>query len=55
MMNGPMFGLGSDFIGIEYGERAVNISPTDIDGFIEAVQHGRERTRAGKRASAVPA
>ena len=42
MMNGPMFGLGSDFIGIEYGERAVNISPTDIDGFIEAVQHARK-------------
>ena len=40
MSNGPMFGLGSDFIGIEYGERAVNISPKDVDGFIQAVRQG---------------
>jgi len=41
MRNGPMLGLGSDFIGIEYGEnKAVNVSPRDADGFIEAVKRG---------------
>lgn len=41
---GPMLGLGSDFIGIEYGEnKSVNVSPRDTDGFIEAVKQGTER------------
>jgi len=48
MRNGPMFGLGSDFIGIEYGERAVNISPRDIDGFIGAVSQDTGRPQSGK-------
>ena len=43
MRNGPTLGLGSDFIGIEYGEQAVNISPKDADGFVEAVWQGTER------------
>lgn len=54
MTNGPTFGLGSDFIGIEYGERAVNVSPRDVDGFIKAVWQGRERLRPGDWASPVP-
>lgn len=40
MRRGPMFGLGSDFIGIEYGKQAVNVSPKDADGFIEAIRQG---------------
>ena len=40
MRHGPMFGLGSDFIGIEYGEQGVNVSPKDADGFIEAIRQG---------------
>lgn len=43
MRNGPMFGLGSDFIDIEYGEQAVNVSPRDADGFIQAVRQRTER------------
>ena len=53
MNNGPMFGLGSDFIGVEYGGRAVNISPKDVDGFIEAVRPGSHQPRF-KRAPPVP-
>lgn len=48
MSNGPTCGLGSDFIGIEYGERAVNVSPKDVDGFIKAVRQGREQLRPGE-------
>ena len=45
MRYGPMWGLGSDFLGIEYGEsNAVNVSPQDVDGFIEAVQHGTQQS-----------
>ncbi|MDE0192672.1 MAG: PH domain-containing protein [Gammaproteobacteria bacterium] len=41
---GPMLGLGSDFIGIEYGEnKSVNVSPTDREGFVEAVKQGTRR------------
>lgn len=40
---GAMLGFGSDFIGIEYGEKTVNVSPKDADGFVEAV---RERMEA---------
>ena len=41
---GPMLGLGSDFIGIEYGEnKSVNVSPGDVDGFVEAVKRGTIR------------
>ena len=43
MRNGPTLGLGSDFIGIEYGEQAVNVSPKDADGFIEAVWQATAR------------
>ena len=35
-----MFGLGSDFIGIEYGEKAVNVSPKDVEGFVDAIRAG---------------
>ena len=49
MRNGPTLGLGSDFIGIEYGEQAANVSPKDADGFIEAVWQGTERP--GRRLS----
>ena len=54
MSSGPTCGLGSDFIGIEYGERAVNVSPKDVDGFIEAVWRRGERSRPGERASPMP-
>ena len=38
-LEGPVMGLGPWFIGIEYGDGAtVNVSPKDIDGFIEAVR-----------------
>ena len=41
MRRGPMAGLGSDFIGIEYGEnKAVNVSPKDAAGFVQAIKHG---------------
>ncbi len=41
MWNGPILGLGPDFIGIEYGEnKAANVSPRDADGLIEAVKQG---------------
>lgn len=41
---GPVLGLGSDFLGIEYGaNKAVNVSPRDVDGFVEAVKRGTER------------
>ena len=44
MQTGPMLGLGSDFIGIEYGEnKTVNVSPRDADGFVEAVKHAAGR------------
>ena len=46
MLKGPMFGLGSDFISIEYGERAVNISPKDADDFIKAILEATERPRS---------
>ena len=46
MSNGPLSGLGSDFIGIEYGERAINVTPKDVDGFIEAVRPRGERRRS---------
>ena len=49
LSNGPMFGLGSDFIGVEYGERAVNISPNNIDGFIEAVWPATDQPRSPRR------
>ena len=49
MGDGPTFGLGSDFIGIEYGERAVNVSPKDVDGFIDAVCQ-RAKVRPEERA-----
>ena len=42
MLKGPTLGLGSDFIGIEYGEQAVNVSPKDAAGFIEAVSKAKE-------------
>ena len=46
MGNGWMLGLGSDFISIEFGQRrAVNVSPRNPDGFIEAVRQGTERPR----------
>lgn len=35
---GVTFGFGPDFIGIEYGANAVNVSPRDADDFIRAVQ-----------------
>ena len=47
MSNGPTFGLGSEFIGIEYGERAVNVSPKDVDGFIKALSQGSDQPRFG--------
>ena len=48
---GPLFGLGSDFIGIEYGEKAVNVSPKDADGFVDTVCAGTElRIGTGRRA-----
>ena len=39
---GAMLGFGSDFIGIEYGEKTVNVSPKDADGFVEAVRERME-------------
>lgn len=53
MRNGPTYGLGSEFIGIEYRERAVNVSPKDVDGFIEAVWPGADQPRF-KRAPPLP-
>ena len=35
---GVTLGLGTDFIGIEYGANALNVSPRDADDFIEAVR-----------------
>lgn len=35
---GVMFGFGPDFIGIEYGANAINVSPRDADGFIRALE-----------------
>ena len=35
---GITLGLGTDFIGIEYGANALNVSPREADGFIEAVR-----------------
>ena len=46
---GLAFGLGPDFVGIEYGERVVNVSPKDVDGFVEALWQGAEE--AGGRLS----
>ena len=47
MVDGWMLGLGSDFISIEFGQRpAVNVSPRNPDGFIEAVTQGSERPRS---------
>ncbi len=41
LYKGPLLGLGSDFIGIEYGDgKAVNVSPKDVDGFIDAIRAG---------------
>ena len=54
MSNGPTYGLGSEFIGIEYGERAVNVSPKDVDGFIKALSQGSDQPRFGKRAPPLP-
>ena len=58
MRHGPMFGLGSDFIGIEYGGKAINVSPKDADGFVEVLcgttglRPGQARThRAGNAAA----
>ena len=42
MLNGPTLGLGSDFIGIEYGKQAANVSRKDADGFVEAVSKAKE-------------
>ena len=44
------FGLGSDFVGIQHGERAVNVSPRDVDGFVEALRSGTD-IPAGEAAS----
>ena len=49
LRKGPAFGLGPDFVGIEYGERVVNVSPRDVDGFVEALWEGAEE--AGGRLS----
>ena len=35
---GVTFGFGSDFVGIEYGANAINVSPRDADDFISALQ-----------------
>ena len=35
---GETFGFGPDYIGIEYGANAINVSPRDVDGFIHALQ-----------------
>lgn len=35
---GLTYGLGFDFIGIEYGANALNVSPRDTDDFIETLQ-----------------
>ncbi len=37
---GETLGFGSDFVGIEYGDRVVNVSPRDIDGFVAALAEG---------------
>ena len=37
---GMWFGLGTDFIGIQHGPNAVNVSPRDTDGFVEALRAG---------------
>lgn len=53
MLEGPMFGLGSDFISIEYGERAVNISPKDADDFVNAISKATERPSSPRAVPAV--
>ena len=45
---GVTFALASDLIGIEYGANALNVSPRDADGFIEAV-HDATRSAADSR------
>lgn len=35
---GVTLGFGPDFIGIEYGANAINVSPRDADDFIRALQ-----------------
>ena len=35
---GVTFGFGPDYIGIEYGANAINVSPRDADDFIRALQ-----------------
>ena len=45
---GAMFGVGSDFVGIEYGAKALNVSPRDADGFVEAVRAGMEAPAADR-------
>ena len=48
---GVTLGLGTDFIGIEYGANALNVSPRDADDFIEAV-HRSGAVGGGPLASA---
>lgn len=36
------FGLGSDFVGVQHGEGAVNLSPRDVDGFVAALRDGAD-------------
>ena len=38
---GVTLGLGSDYIDIEYGANALNVSPRDADGFIEVVRNAK--------------
>ena len=47
MRHGPMFGLGSEFIGIEYRGKGINVSPKDGEGFVEALC-GRTGLRPGQ-------
>lgn len=35
---GVTLGFGPDFIGIEYGANAINVSPRDADDFVRALQ-----------------
>ena len=44
---GVTLGLGDDYIGIEYGANALNVSPLDADGFVEAVMAAASTTQRG--------